>query len=270
MPARVSLPYNPNPTTSDVDPESYSAKRGRPFLFQVVAPSTNQPLYPTLLALHVNPESLDERMTNSKSIVPTRGGWVEFRWPSELTSLSGSNTTGSFLSPASGLTAGSDASSVQGKATGRQGTIAWERQEDLLDLFHNNGMVFDGNGAPAIRGKIMLIYDRGIYLGFFTTFEVDEDDSHAFSFQLSWEFTVEKTLYRFPSLLGVKGTQLPAPSPDSPQGLFPAPTPGSQNATALATPSNNPLAATYSAAAAAAVAPQPGEPTIDQLIAQKP
>src|SRR5512135_783651 len=238
MPARVSLPQVPNPSASDADPEAYSPKRGRPFLFQVVAPGTNQPLYSYLLALHVNPEQLEERMAASKTVVPTRGGWIEYRWPNELTSLSGGNTTGAFYSPSSGLSAGSDASQVGGKARGRQGTIAWERQEDLLELFHNNGMVFDGNGAPAIRGRIMLIYDRGIYLGFFKTFEVTEDEDHAWSFNLNWEFTVEKTLYRFPSNLGASGVSVPSPAP-----LFPGaakPVPGSPNALAINGPTNFP------------------------------
>ena len=212
MPARVSLPQTPNPSIKDANPEAYSPKRGRPFLFQVVAPGTNNPLYSYLLALHVNPETLDERMAATKTVTPTRGGWIEFRWPNELTTVSASNTTGTFYSPASGLSAGSDASQISANARGRQGTMAWERQEDLLDLFHNNGMVFDGNGQPAIRGRIMMIYDRGVFLGYFTTFNVDEDDSHAWSFQLSWEFTIEKTLYRFPGTIGA-GINLPAPAP---------------------------------------------------------
>ncbi len=238
MPARVSLPQVPNPSSSDADPEAYSPKRGRPFLFQVVAPGTNQPLYSYLLALHVNPEQLEERMGASKTVVPTRGGWIEFRWPNELTSLSGGNTTGAFYSPSSGLSAGSDATQVGGKARGRQGTMAWERQEDLLDLFHNNGMVFDGTGQPAIRGRIMLIYDRGIYLGYFTTFEVTEDDEHAWSFRLDWEFMVEKTLYRFPTAVGSSGVNVGAPAP-----LFPGtatPAAGSPNSNQAFNPSNNP------------------------------
>ena len=238
MPARVSLPQNQNPQANATDPESYSPKRGRPFLFQVIAPGTNQPLYSVLLALHVNPESLEERMAASKTVVQTRGGWVEYRWPNELTSLSGGNTTGTFFSPSSGLSAGSDAAQTGGLTSGRQGTIAWERQEDLLDLFHNNGMVFDGNGQPAIRGKVMMIYDRGIYYGYFTTFEVTEDDEHAFSFHLDWEFIVEKTLYRFPSVLGTNAVNVPVPSPTAP--LTGSPVPGSFGSNAVNNPSNNP------------------------------
>jgi hypothetical protein len=222
MPAAVSLPYTPNPSSSDADPEAYSPKRGKPFLFQVVSPGTNQPLYPVLLALHVNPETFEEKMTDSKTVVPTKGGWIEFRWPNDLNQVSGGNTTGTFYSPSSGLSAGSAAAQIGGKNSGRQGTQAWERQEDLLDLFHNNGMVFDGTGAPAIRGRIMMIYDRGIFLGYFNTFEVTEDDQHAWSFHLDWAFTVEKILYRFPSVVGASGNigfppgggvALPSPAP---------------------------------------------------------
>ena len=68
----------------------------------------------------------------------------------------------------------------------------------MLELFRNNGIVYDSNGKPALRGRVMMLYDRGIFTGHFTNFTVDEDDSHAFSFQLSWDFKVEKTLYRFP------------------------------------------------------------------------
>jgi hypothetical protein len=76
--------------------------------------------------------------------------------------------------------------------------MAWERQEDLLDLFRNNGAIFDGSGKPVMRGRVMCIYDRGIYVGHFTSFSPKEDDDHAFSFELDWEFKVEQTIYVFP------------------------------------------------------------------------
>jgi hypothetical protein len=153
-------------------------------------PGSNTQLYPYLLALHTNPNSVEEKMTKGKTVVPTYGGFVEFVWPDDFDSISCSHSTGAFINSndsGGGLT-----------ATRRKETIAWERQEDLLELFHNNGMVFDGSGRPAIRGRIMMIYDRGIFIGHFTSFSINEDDSHAFSFELSWEFKVEQVLYRFP------------------------------------------------------------------------
>jgi len=201
---RIQLPHTPNPAVSQSF--SYFTKRGRPMLFQVTDP-TNQPLWPYLLALHINPRSFNESFQKSKSVVMTYGGFVEFVWPDELDTITASASTGAFFGPFTGLTAGSDGNN-QGNlrtsgfrrpnASGRQQTMAWERQEDLLDLFRNNGNIFNGAGQPVIRGRVMCSYDRGIYVGHFTTFSPREDDEHAFSFDLDWEFKVEQTVYLFP------------------------------------------------------------------------
>lgn len=174
-------------------------------LFQVTDP-VNQPIWPFLLALHVNPSGFNEGFQKSKSVAMTYGGFVEFVWPDELDTISATASTGAFLGPYTGLASGSDGKG-QGRfggrdqrvgAVGRQGTMAWERQEDLLDLFRNNGAVYNGAGQPVIRGRVMCIYDRGIYTGHFTTFSPKEDDEHAFNFELDWEFKVEHTVYLFP------------------------------------------------------------------------
>jgi len=183
---QIKIPYTPNPKQDEIF-SSYRRRRGRPILFQVISPNSRRPLLPFLLALHVNPESLEERFSKSKNVVQTYGGYVEFIWPDDLDSLSASGTTGAFLNPEHGLT-----------TEMRHNTIAWERQQDLLELFHHNGMIFDGNGLTVLRGTVQMIYDRGIYEGFFTTFTVTEDDEHPFSFNLDWEFKVEVTTYKFP------------------------------------------------------------------------
>lgn len=197
----IQIPYHENPSIDDDTEQSAGTRRGRPFLFQVIMPGTNVPLYPYLLALHTNPRSVEERMVKGKTVVPTYGGFVEFVWPDDFDSISCDHSTGAFISAnqnGGGLSSGGDVVDDNGFSTGRKGTIAWERQEDLLELFHNNGMVFDSQGRPAIRGRIMMIYDRGIFIGHFTSFQITEDDTHAFSFELSWEFKVEQALYRFP------------------------------------------------------------------------
>ncbi len=189
----------PNPDSSVA--YNYEARRGRPMLFQVMRPDRLEPLYTTFLALHVNPRSLEERMSQSKNVAMTYGGFVEFVWPEELDSLSAESTTGAFFSPDSGLTAGNERQSRvggAGRAPGRRGTIAWERKEDFLDLFRMNGQIFNDVGQPVIRGRIMCVYDRGIFIGHFTTFEESEDDTHPFSFELTWEFKVEHAVYRLP------------------------------------------------------------------------
>lgn len=197
------IPYSPNPEKSQTyDPPG---RRGKPMLFQVTD-LHNQPLYPYVLAMHINPNTLEERMMKSKNVAMTRGGFVEWIWPDELDSLSASATTGTFIGPDTGLVSGStdrrysnQARGGQIQTPGRQQTIAWERQEDLLELFHNNGIIYNGNGQPVLRGRIMCIYDRGIFIGHFTTFSVKETNEKAFSFDFDWEFKVESTVYVFPA-----------------------------------------------------------------------
>lgn len=196
--SRVIIPHTANPKASDPN-TGYSAKRGRSFLFQVTAPQGTEPLFPVFLALNVNPTSVEEHMQKSKTVAMTYGGWVEWVWPDELGSVSCSASTGAFLHPYQGLTVGGDGLTDDVTSSGRKGTIAWERQQDLLELFHNNGMVYNMVGEPVIRGRVMMMYDRGVFLGHFSTFQPVEDDQHPFSFQLSWEFKVEQTLYSLPS-----------------------------------------------------------------------
>jgi len=202
----INIPHTPNQAESDSYSPTGFGRRGRPMLFQVVDP-VNRPLWHYLLALHTNPSSFSEKFTKSKNTVMTYGGFVEFIWPDELDSLSASHTAGAFLGPFTGLTAGSEGRPMRndrsGLATragehGRHGTIAWERQEDLLEVFRQNGNIFNGRGQPAIRGRVMCIYDRGVYIGHFMTFSVKETDEKPFTFELDWEFKVEETLYNFP------------------------------------------------------------------------
>jgi hypothetical protein len=205
MASVVKLPSVPNPSINES--ADYFARKGRPMLFSVLSPNSLDPLYSILLAMHINPNSLDERMVKSKNVVQTYGGFVEFVWADELDTLSAQGSTGAFISPDGGLTVGSDniSSRTTGVSTGRRGTMAWERQEDLLELFRSNGCVFNSVGQPVLRGRVMCIYDRGAYIGVFTTFEIDEDNSKPFQFSLSWEFKIEQSIYRVPTSVQIGG-----------------------------------------------------------------
>jgi hypothetical protein len=194
MPFRpVTVPYPKN----SQDPYYYY-KGGRPFLFTVAAPTEITPLYDLALALYVNPNSVDESMSKSKSVTMTYGGYVEFHWPDELDTVSASGSTGGFLSPAVGYTAASSSAGRTdiGYSDGRRGTMAYERYYDFLELFRNNGNIYDGNGKPVIRGRVIMMYDRGTFVGHFTSFDVTEEDSAPYVFTLNWEFKVENTLYK--------------------------------------------------------------------------
>ena len=181
-------------------------------IFQVTDPR-NLPIFEYALALHINPQNFDEKFSKSKSTVQTYGGYVEWIWPDELDSVSATMSTGAFLGPESGLISGGDGAGalINGATSragveGRHSTIAWERQEDFLDLFRNNGVIRDGMGLPILHGNVMCMYDRGIYTGYFTTLEVKETDEKVYSFELSWEFKVLATVYKFPGSINTSAT----------------------------------------------------------------
>lgn len=167
-----------------------------PLAFQVTSPyNPLQVLLPHSLVMHVNPRSLSESLTKKVERIQTRGGFVEQHWGDELGDISVDTSTGAFVNINTGL------SSVV-----RQRTIAWDRYRDLYDLYRNNGSVYDPFGAIVLQGKIMLMYDRGTYLGYFKSFEVEETDTSPFAFSVSWSFKVEKTLYQVPLSAGFFAT----------------------------------------------------------------
>lgn len=200
----AKIPHHPNPVSSDA--VSSGNLLGRPMLFQITQVGSMEPLWPYALALHINPSSLQEQFTKSKNVVMSRGGFVEFVWPDELDSISADSTTGAFIGPDSGLTSDSAnpgykmrrGAQLTRSFRGRHGTMAWERHTDLLELFRQNGQIFGGTGMPVLRSHIMCMYDRGVYVGWFSTFEVSEAGDLPFQFKLNWEFKVVQTVYRFP------------------------------------------------------------------------
>jgi len=141
---------------------------------------------PHALVLHVNPQSFEENFNQKIERFQTRGGFVEQHWGHDLTELSANGSTGAFMNIYTGL------SSVM-----RQRTIAWDRYRDLFDIYLNNGALHDPFGNIVLSGHIMIIYDRGTYIGTFRTFEVEETEDSPFAFNLSWTFKVEETISKW-------------------------------------------------------------------------
>ena len=193
-----TIKYPPLPNSSTAS----QWNGGVPVLFTVSALGSITPLYDLALALYVNPESFDESMSKSKNVIMTYGGFVEYVWPDELTTVSASGSTGGFLSPQLGYTAApSKPVGIANSLTGRRGTLAYERMTDFLELFRNNGIIYDGNGLPVLRSNIIMMYDRGAFIGHFTSFDVTEEEMNPFSMKISWEFKVETTIYKTNSVL---------------------------------------------------------------------
>jgi hypothetical protein len=155
-----------------------------PLAFQVTSPfNRNVLLLPHALVMHVNPSTFDENFQHKVERIQTRGGFVEQHWGSELVEISASGSTGAFMNIYTGLT-----------SVLRHKTIAWDRYRDLYDLYYNNASVYDPYGNIVLQGHILLMYDRGNYLGTFRTFEMEETDDSPFAFKLNWTFKVETTL----------------------------------------------------------------------------
>lgn len=198
-PKTVPYPKFPSASTAYYDLPTF--RGGRLFVFSISSPTNlSVSMYPVSLALYTPPNSVEESMNKTKNIVPTYGGFVEFVWPDELTTITCSGSTGGFIGPDLGLTG--DPGNRFGN---RRETVAYELYQDFLELFRNNGMILDSDGRPALRGRVIMAYDRGIFIGHFARFEVSESADSPFMFELSWSFKVESCTYRFPHNLAQPG-----------------------------------------------------------------
>jgi hypothetical protein len=169
----------------------YSGDGVRSFMFTVAeygSPSFT-PLFDTVLVLQSPPQRVEITMAKSKNTANTYGGVIEWHWPDEFDTISGSMSTGGFLTQNGYL------GHVGGQIDRRQST-AYLKFQDFLALFQNNGCVFDSMGKPVLRGRVLMSFDRGIFSGFFTTFTVEEADDKPFSFSLSWDFKVERQILK--------------------------------------------------------------------------
>lgn len=188
---------SPNPNSAAIDGPSNTPpykhglenRRGPiPMAFQVTSPfDPTRALLPHALVMHVNPSTLSETHTKKVERIQTRGGFVEQHWQDDLSELSADGSTGAFMNLYTGTT-----------SVLRQRTIAWDRFRDLYDLFHNNGSVYDPYGNIVLQGNIMILWDRGTYIGYFKTFDYEETEESPFAFRMSWSFKVQQTLVQLP------------------------------------------------------------------------
>jgi hypothetical protein len=168
-------------------PSAYSGPNDSsavPLLFQVISPDKETKLLPHALYLHVNPESLDFSYTKNIARTETMGGFLEQHFGEELTSISATQSTGTFINTNTGTA-----------LMNRQETPAWRKMEQLIGIFKSNGSVYDDNGQVKFRGRIRLMFAGGVYDGFFNSMEISENAENPFVLELSWDFTAEKEKY---------------------------------------------------------------------------
>jgi hypothetical protein len=184
--------------------------------FQVTSPfDPLRVLLPHALVLHVNPASFGETHTKKVERIQTRGGFVEQHWPDDLSEISADGSTGAFMNLYTGTT-----------SVLRQRTIAWDRFRDLYDLYHNNGSVYDPYGNIVLQGNIMLMYDRGTYIGYFRSFDFEETEESPFAFRINWSFKVQQTIVKLPGGFVPKDNEqgaVPGLRRGQVPGVFPVP-----------------------------------------------
>ncbi len=171
-------------------PSAFKEPEGRidkiPIVFGIILP-TGDPLTNYLLYSHVNPNSLDERMVQKIERIQTKAGWVEQHWGREMSEISATQSTGAFMNLALGLT---------GEAILRRDSIGYDRYKDLVELYRNNGSVYDLNGNILFQGRVFINYaakrTAKRFEGYFTNFGTNEVADKPWAFELTWTFKVLK------------------------------------------------------------------------------
>jgi hypothetical protein len=161
-----------------------------PFIFGIKSP-TGELLERYILVCNVNPESLDIRMVKKIERIQTKTGWMEQHWGEELDEINAVQSTGAFIDPVIGVT---------GEAILRRGTIAYDNFQDLIELYRNNGSIYDDSGNIIFQGKVILNYGGAVgseykHEGYFINFSVSEGSDSPHKFEVNWTFKAEKSAY---------------------------------------------------------------------------
>lgn len=152
-----------------------------PVLFQVLSPDRSTLLLPEALFLHVNPSTMTFNYAKIKEMIQTRGGFQEQHFGEQLVEVSCSVASGAFIHVDTGLAVRS-----------RNDTIAYEKFFHLVDLFHNNGLVYDQRGVVQFRGLIRMTFDGGVYDGAFRSITINEAADSPFMLTCDFTFRVER------------------------------------------------------------------------------
>jgi len=172
--------------------DEFSGQGKRPVVFDILGPDWETSLLPEdlKLVLHVNPSTMSVKYDRAVERIQTRGGFVEQHWGDKTQTLDFNIATGGFMRLYSGL---SNITSPDFGGTRRE-TIAYDKYLDMLALFHNNGSIFDLKGDIVLQGIIKIVFDGGVYLGWFNTFSVSESADKPYQFMMSATFEVHREI----------------------------------------------------------------------------
>lgn len=174
-----------------------SDQKTTPVIIDILAPDMETSLLPPDLKFlfYVNPKSIQFSYQKIIARTQTLGGHVEFHWGDGITEISLDNATGGFVRLYTGLSA-----TTNETGQGRRQTLAYDQLMSFLALFHFNADIYDSKGNVAAKGFLKLIFEPGIYIGWF---DGDVPLTHLsdspFQINFSSRFKVHKEITRFRS-----------------------------------------------------------------------
>ena len=153
---------------------------GRRVAFNIIEDALNPTAYLPPLYMQYNPNTMNFNYQKIITRYQTFTAHVEEHWGEELDNLTGGGSTGGFILEDFGLT-----------TQYRTNTLPYFKFQDLLDVYRNNGNIYDSDGRIVRKGSILLSYDEGTYFGYFDNFNYTEDANNPFRFTFDFSFKIQ-------------------------------------------------------------------------------
>jgi hypothetical protein len=135
------------------------------------------------LYMQYNPQSWNHSYKKIITRTQTLSAYIEEYWGDELDTISANSTTGGFISEDHGYT-----------TYFRRETKPFQKFQSILDIYNNNGNIYDAKGNIVKKGSVIMYYDEGSYIGFFESLNYSEDSLNPYRFTFDFVFKVIKSL----------------------------------------------------------------------------
>ena len=164
----------------------------RQLFFNLITDVLNPNMIVPPLYMHINPTTFNQGFQKKIQRYTTLNAFVEEYWGEELDTISCTGSTGGFF--LDGETEYDVPSLV---SRNRNQTKSFFKFQDILDLYRNNGDVYDSNGRVIKKGHVILTFDIGTYYGYFENFNYLEDAETPYRFTFDFSYKVEKSYLGF-------------------------------------------------------------------------
>lgn len=150
--------------------------------FNIVEDIFNPTILLPPLYMQINPTNFQQSFSKKIHRYQTFAAQIEEHYGDELDTITCSASTGGFILEDFGIT-----------TVNRSLTKPYFKFQDVLDVYRNNGAIYDSLGQIIKRGRVVLYFDPGTYFGYFDSFSYQEDASTPFRFTFDFSFKVEKS-----------------------------------------------------------------------------